>query len=53
VAGSPLCKRITIDRSTGKVWVVTDGGRTFSYTRTPKKWAEPSAGVRAKDICSF
>lgn len=53
VAGSPPCKRLTLDRSTGKLWVVAENSRIYSYTPKTKKWAEPFAGGKAKDIAAF
>lgn len=51
LSGSPTCKRVTIDGSNGKVWVVTLDNRIFSFAPATKAWKEHPGNGKAKDIC--
>jgi hypothetical protein len=50
VISSPLCTRLTVDASTGKVWVVDTASRVFSYSEQSHRWDEHPGGGKAKDI---
>ena len=49
--GSPTCKRVTVDGSSGKVWVVAMDNRIFSFDPATKAWKEHAGNGKAKDIC--
>ena len=49
--GSPTCKRVTIDESNGKLWVVTLDNRIVGFDPATKAWTEHPGNGRAKDVC--
>lgn len=51
LSNSPTCMRITLDATSGRLWMVALNSRIWSYNPPTNSWAEhPGAGA-AKDIC--
>ena len=53
INGSPNTRRVSLDRSTGKLWVVTSDAKIMSFTPSSKAWVEHPGGGLAKDICAY
>jgi hypothetical protein len=51
VSGSPTCKRLTVDATSGRLWMVALNTRIWSYNPPTGSWAEHPGGGSAKDIC--
>lgn len=51
VSGSPNCKRITVDATSGKLWVIDHDNRILSYNPSTGNWVKHPQDGQAKDIC--
>ncbi|HEX8773555.1 MAG TPA: M23 family metallopeptidase [Pyrinomonadaceae bacterium] len=51
LSNSPTCKRITVDATSGRLWMVALNTRIWSYNPPTGSWAEHPGGGSAKDIC--